>query len=67
MKKTDFAAQLAQYQQLTTAEAADQLDEVTFRILKRLRQGRAALLPGLGRFQPGTPARFQFKTPREGK
>mgnify|MGYP005853602871 CR=1 FL=1 len=67
MRKEDLAAQLAQNEKLSAAQAADELDEVTFRILKRLRQGRAALLPGLGRFQPGPPKRFQFQKPRKEK
>ena len=48
MRKRDLAARLAAHAQTSPAEAADQLDDVVHRILKRLRTGKTVSLPGLG-------------------
>jgi nucleoid DNA-binding protein len=53
MKKTDLAGRLAQRRHITKAEAADQLDGVVHRILRKLRSGKPATLPGLGTISPG--------------
>jgi nucleoid DNA-binding protein len=52
MKKTELARRLADQEAITTAAAADQLDELIFEILRRLKQGRAATFPGVGRIRP---------------
>jgi nucleoid DNA-binding protein len=49
MKKTELARRLADQEAISTAAAADQLDELIFEILRRFKQGRAATLPGVGR------------------
>jgi nucleoid DNA-binding protein len=59
MTKNELAARLAEQEQVTTAEAADQLDRLAYRILKKLRRGKPVELPGLGRLLPGR--KFQPK------
>jgi len=61
MKKSDLASQLARTSDMSEAEAADELDRVTHRILSRLRQGKQVQLPGLGTFHPGPSLQFEFK------
>ena len=52
MKKEELARRLAKESHITTAAAADQLDRVVHEILKRVRTGQSASLPGLGVFRP---------------
>jgi len=52
MEKKDFNKRYAQRTQSTPAEAADQIDEVVNGILRRLRAGEPASLPGLGTLLP---------------
>ncbi len=63
MKKTELARRLARKRHITRAEAADQLDRVVHDILRRLREGRSAPLPGLGTLKPGRRLRFQRDEP----
>jgi nucleoid DNA-binding protein len=51
MKNTDIAEQLARETGISQAQAADELDEVIASILKALKKGGSANLPGLGRFR----------------
>lgn len=51
MKNTDLAQQIARETGISQGAAADQLDEVVTSILKSLKKGRSADLPGLGRFR----------------
>jgi nucleoid DNA-binding protein len=51
MKNTDLAERLARETGVSQEQAADQLDEVISSILKTLKKGRSASLPGLGRFR----------------
>lgn len=64
MKKPDIAKQLAKLSRVSQAEAADRLDGVLHKILSDLRQGREAVLPGLGKFKNGPDGRLAFE--REG-
>ena len=67
MKKTELARRLAEQEAITTAAAADQLDELIFHILRRLKQGRAATFPGVGRIRPaGAPPPTQAKPRKAG-
>jgi nucleoid DNA-binding protein len=50
MKKADIAKRLAKQSNISPAAAADQLDSVVGEILRRVRQGKTASLPGLGTF-----------------
>ena len=60
MKNTDIAQQIARETGISQGEAADQLDEVITAILKNLKKGRSADLPGLGRFRRGVKGGLQF-------
>jgi len=61
MKKPEIAKRLARQAGVSNAEAADQLDRVVHQILSKLRRGKTAPLPGLGRFTPGPKGAFQFE------
>jgi nucleoid DNA-binding protein len=61
MKKSELAAKIALDTDVSPEEAADTLDRITHRILKRLRQGKSVILPGLGRFIPGPKLKFEFR------
>lgn len=53
MKKSDLAKDIALRNQVGTADAADQLDSAVSQVIRTLRAGRAARLPGLGTILPG--------------
>jgi nucleoid DNA-binding protein len=55
MKKPDLAKRLARRSGLTVGEAADQLDRAVHQIVRKLRKGQEAKLPGLGKFSPEKP------------
>ena len=61
MKKPDIARQLARRSGITQAEAADLVDGAVHEILDRLRNGKPATLPGLGRLTPGPEGRTSFR------
>ena len=61
MNKEQLAKRLAKQSGIATAAAADQLDDILSGILRRVRQGHSASLPGLGTFVPGTSPEFYFK------
>ena len=52
MTKPELARRLAEAGDTTPGAAADRLDEIVFGILKKLREGKTAALPGLARIQP---------------
>jgi nucleoid DNA-binding protein len=60
MKKEQLARQLAKESGITPAAAADQVDRIVTDILKRVRKGRSASLPGLGTFRPGRNEEVRF-------
>jgi nucleoid DNA-binding protein len=64
MKKHEIAKQMALQSGVTKGEAADRLDRVVHAILLRLREGKAASLPGLGRFRPGADGKVAFRKDR---
>jgi nucleoid DNA-binding protein len=61
MKKEELAKRLAKESGISTAAAADQLDGILSGILRRVRQGHSACLPGLGTFRPGAKPEFHFE------
>ena len=61
MKKDQLAKRLAIESGISAAAAADQLDGILAGILRRVRQGRSASLPGLGTFLPGPQPEFYFE------
>jgi nucleoid DNA-binding protein len=58
---------LAKQSDVAPANAADELDKVLHGVLRRLREGKPATLPGLGSFVPGTEIRFEFKKQNDKK
>ena len=60
MKKQQLAKRLAKESHITTGAAADQVDRILNDILRRIRKGQSASLPGLGTFEPGRREDFQF-------
>jgi nucleoid DNA-binding protein len=61
MKKARLARRLAKESGISAAAAADQLDSVLTGILRRIRHGQSASLPGLGTFLPGPKPAFHFE------
>ncbi len=61
MKKEHIARRLAKESHISTGAAADQLDRIVSDILKRLRKGETACIPGLGTFRVGRGRDFQFE------
>jgi nucleoid DNA-binding protein len=59
MKKSDLAREMAQRNGGDAGQAADQLDRVVNRIIRALRAGKPAKLPGLGTITPGKHWTFQ--------
>jgi nucleoid DNA-binding protein len=51
MKNNDIAEQIARETGISPGEAADQLDDVITSILKTVKKGGSARLPGLGKFR----------------
>lgn len=49
MKREELARQLAERRHISRAEACDELDQMVHQILKALRQGEPADMPGVGR------------------
>jgi Bacterial DNA-binding protein len=62
MKKEQLAKRLAKESHITPAAAADQVDRILNDILKRVRKGQSASLPGLGTFAAGPTEKFKFDT-----
>ncbi len=58
MKKSDMAIDVAKRRGVEPGAAADQLDRVVTRIIRTLRRGQRAHLPGLGTIAPGKPWTF---------
>ena len=48
MKRTDLAQQIARETRTSPAEAADHLDKVVHDLIRKLKHGKRAALPGLG-------------------
>jgi nucleoid DNA-binding protein len=61
VKKDQLAKRLAIESGISAAAAADQLDGILAGILRLVRQGRSASLPGLGTFRPGPQPEFYFE------
>jgi nucleoid DNA-binding protein len=61
MKKEHIARRLAKESHISTAAAADQLDRIMSDILKRIRKGETASIPGLGTFRAGLVRDFKFE------
>ena len=67
MKKPEIAKDMARESGVTEAEAADRLDGVVHDILSKLRRGKSASLPGVGRFRQQADGKVRFEpTPAKG-
>lgn len=55
LDKADLARLLAERSDTTPAVAADELDAIIFAVLKKLKEGKPAAFPGLGRIASGQP------------
>jgi len=64
MKKDQITRRLAKESKVPTVVAADQVDRVVSELLRRVRKGEAASLPGLGTFQSGSQREFRFERER---
>jgi nucleoid DNA-binding protein len=53
MKKSDLARDMAKHSGVKPGDAADQMDRAVTRIIRTLKGGRPARLPGLGTIIPG--------------
>ena len=63
MQKDDLASRLAKTNGISKAKAADQLDRVVHQILRKLRSGKPAKMPGLGVLVPGSDTRLKQERP----
>jgi nucleoid DNA-binding protein len=61
MKKEQLIRRLAEQSGIPLAAAADQLDGILNGVLRRVRHGHSATLPGLGTFVPGPKPGFYFE------
>ena len=55
MKKSELARAIAKQSRIKTGDAADHMDRAVTRIIRTLRKGNPAHLPGLGTLAPGNP------------
>jgi hypothetical protein len=62
MKKSELARAIARQHKMKTGDAADQVDRAVTRIIRTLRRGNIARLPGLGTITPGKPWTFEPET-----
>lgn len=62
MKKSDLIREVAERQGIAPGTAADQMDRAVSRLVRTLRGGRPARLPGLGTISPGKRWIFHEET-----
>jgi nucleoid DNA-binding protein len=72
MKKAELANNEARRQRVAPEDAADQMDSAVNEIIRALRSGQPARLPGLGTIQPGKrwtfhPEKQRSRQPAAGK
>ena len=60
MTNTDIARKIATETGVSRAQAADQLDEMVTSILKTVKRGGAANVPGLGQFRRTVKGALKF-------
>jgi len=59
MKKSDLVREMARRNGGNAGDAADQMDRVVNQIIRTLRSGKSARLPGLGTITPGKKWTFE--------
>jgi nucleoid DNA-binding protein len=67
MKKPELAKRLARRSKSTVGEAADRLDRIVGEIVRKLKQGEPAHLPGVGAFTVGRDGRVDFEPERKAR
>ena len=67
MKQSTLIRRLARASGLTTAAAADQLDSLIGQIVTKIRNGKAARIPGLGSFSADEKILFRFSRTKSAK
>ena len=65
MKKSELAQRLARQSNSTVGEAADRLDRTIGEIVRKLKQGETAHLPGVGAFTRNRGGRVAFSPERK--
>lgn len=61
MQKREIARAIARRTGVSRAEAADQVDRLVHGILKKLRSGQSAKLPGFGHFKLDADGHVDFQ------
>ena len=61
MKKGDLAKRMARERHISQGKAADTVDKVVHKILRNLRSGGTASIPGLGTLTPGPKPQFHVE------
>lgn len=61
MTRHDLTDLLAQRSRIKKSKAAEEVGRMVHEILRTLRNGKSAPLPGLGRFEPGPTPTFKFE------
>jgi nucleoid DNA-binding protein len=56
---------LAAQKKVSTAKAKDELDGIIHDVLRKLRNGDEAVVPGLGKFTPGRKLKFSTENTNE--
>lgn len=59
MKKSDLVRDVSRQRGMKAGDAADEMDRVVTQIIRTLKRGRPAHLPGLGTLIPGKNWTFQ--------
>lgn len=67
MDQKDFTKRYAQRTRSSSADAADKIDNIVNGLLRRLRAGKPAVLPGLGALLPASSKPKQAEQPTAAK
>jgi nucleoid DNA-binding protein len=62
-----LANKVAKHSSLSPAAAADEIDKVVHSVIRKLRRGESATLPGVGTLQPGADAQIVIDKERNAK
>lgn len=65
MKKSDLVEEVVRQRGVEPGTAADQMDRAVNKIIRALKKGQRARLPGLGTISPGKPWVFHPEAPHE--
>ena len=65
MRREELARKLSEQNDITRAEARDEVDELVRKILQSLRDGKPVVLPGVGRLVSKPPVEWK-RYPQKG-